>query len=98
VTLLESVAEELAGLLTELNLMNWMASLPRMEDMSLPHPYLERQEIKASPLIVNLQACIAFGLDGLVPCRTEEYPLLFDVEDFGDTYDMSVLKYDTYQI
>jgi hypothetical protein len=52
----ESVAEELAGVLTEVDLMNWIASLHRMEDMSLPHPYLERQEIKASLLTVDLQA------------------------------------------
>jgi hypothetical protein len=75
--------------------MNSMASSHRMRDISHLHSYLEHQETKASPSIANLQACIAFDLDGSVLCCTEDNPLLLDAEDFGDSCDMSLLEYST---
>jgi hypothetical protein len=75
-TLLASAAKGLVGVLTELNLMNWTAFLHRMWGMCLLHPYLERQETKASLSTANLEARMALDLDDVVLCRTEETPPL----------------------
>lgn len=46
--------------------------------------YLESQEREASPSIVDLEARMAFDLDGFALQDTEGNPPSLDVGDFGD--------------